>query len=258
MKASTLCASLLSACALIGLVSATNADVQPAQQKCRISISLAELAAIGTTHRYAEYVIHLDAPPKTKGTFDVELTAGTDSGQTVPLVVNGFSAGPTHNGQGSPVVVVVLPSAGIRWFAVDGDASAAGAEKCSNVSFTMSTLTYSTSASFDDSAPWVVLDTPVIVAISDADFLNRVQPNYPEMAKEENIQGDVTVKLVIGPDGSVEEAWVDESSGSDMLDGASISAARSSVFKPAHLPTAYGGQAIAATYIIVYTFSLSG
>ena len=256
MKASTICAGLLSACALFGAASATSADVHPAQPKCRMSLDLAELAAIGATHRYAEYVLHIDPGPKTKGTFTLDLTAGTDNGQTTPIVVNGFSAGPLRNNQGEPVVVVVLPSAGIRWFAIDGDASAAGAETCTDVGFTMSTLTYSTSASFDDSAPWVALDKPVVVPISDAGFINRVAPDYPEMAKEEDIQGDVSVKIVIGPEGNVEAAWVDESSGSDMLDGASIAAAKFSTFKPPHLPAAYGGQAIASIYIIVYTYSI--
>lgn len=77
------------------------------------------------------------------------------------------------------------------------------------------------------------------------------------MAREENIQGDVTVEVIVGPDGSVEDAWVKESSGSAELDGVSVAAARSSTFKPAHLPSTYGGTAVGCVYLIIYSFSLN-
>ena len=96
----------------------------------------------------------------------------------------------------------------------------------------------------------------VIVRISDADFKNRVSPVYPDMAKEMNIQGDVTVKCIVGPDGNVEDARVVESSGSTELDDAGLTAAQETTYAPAHLPQTYGGLPIGWAYLLIYTFAL--
>lgn len=91
------------------------------------------------------------------------------------------------------------------------------------------------------------------VEATDADFINRVQPDYPDMAKEENIQGDVTVRITIGTSGQVIAAVIQESSGNPLLDNAALKAARESTFKPPMV----NGVPTQRDYLIIYTFSLS-
>jgi len=90
------------------------------------------------------------------------------------------------------------------------------------------------------------------IEATDADFINRVTPDYPDMAKEENIQGDVTVRITIGPSGQVISAEISESSGNAQLDAAALKAARESTFKP---PTE-NGVATTRDYLIIYNFRL--
>ncbi|HET9342703.1 MAG TPA: TonB family protein [Candidatus Eremiobacteraceae bacterium] len=90
------------------------------------------------------------------------------------------------------------------------------------------------------------------VEATDAVFINKVAPEYPDMAKEESIQGDVTVRITVGPTGSVLAAVIQESSGNPLLDQAALKAARASTFKP---PT-YNGVAVQLDYLIVYNFRL--
>ncbi|HXW75876.1 MAG TPA: energy transducer TonB [Candidatus Eremiobacteraceae bacterium] len=90
--------------------------------------------------------------------------------------------------------------------------------------------------------------------MTDADFLpgGRVTPDYPDLARDQNVQGDVTVRISVGADGSVLAAEVVTSSGSAALDRAALAAARASRFKP---PTA-NGVPVQRDYLIVYTFTL--
>lgn len=253
---SAICAGMVAAITLLASASHAKPASTPTPTPCKASIALAELAGIGTTHRYAEYVLFFIPEKGVRGDLTIHLTARTDAGASTPLVVTGLKAELSQRAQGEQAVLVVTPSAGIRSFAVDDIDSATGNQTCSNVFFTLSTLTYSTTLSFDDTASWVTLDQPTIVSLADAGFKTRIYPNYPDMAKEENVQGDVAVDVVIGQDGSVVEAWVNESSGSADLDGAAVSAAKESTFKPAHLPAAYGGVEVGSIYYIIYTFSL--
>lgn len=90
------------------------------------------------------------------------------------------------------------------------------------------------------------------VQATDADFINKVEPEYPDMAKEENIQGDVTVRITVGPSGAVLAESIQESSGNPLLDQAALKAAKESTFKP---PTS-NGVPTQRDYLIIYTFSL--
>ena len=255
MKVRAICAGLLSVFAIF----ASGLPATPASSPtapCKASIGLAELAAIGTTHRYAEYLLFFITAKGVKGDLTIHLTSSTDAGASTPLVVTGLQAESSEREHGEVAALVVAPAAGVRTFAIDSIDSATGNQTCSNVFFTLSTLTYSTTFSFDDTASWIALDKPTIIALSDANFKFRVHPNYPDMAREENIQGDVTVALVIGDDGGVKEAWFKDSSGSAELDGASVTAAKQSIFAPAQLPAAYGGIAVGSIYYIIYSFRM--
>lgn len=83
-----------------------------------------------------------------------------------------------------------------------------------------------------------------------------MQPDYPNGARDGGIQGDVTVLVVIGTDGSVVDASIYASSGNDQLDQASLAAARGSTFKPERLSKTLGGASILSTYLIVYSYDL--
>ena len=90
------------------------------------------------------------------------------------------------------------------------------------------------------------------VEATDADFIHKVEPDYPELASQQNIQGDVTVRITIGADGNVLAASISSSSGNPLLDAAALKAARASTFKP---PTV-NGVATQRDYLIIYTFRL--
>ena len=90
------------------------------------------------------------------------------------------------------------------------------------------------------------------VKIEDSDFIHKVQPEYPEMAKEQNIQGTVIVLITIGPSGNVVTASIAESSGNAALDKAALEAAQQSTFRP---PLA-NGIPTTRQYKIEYDFQL--
>lgn len=88
--------------------------------------------------------------------------------------------------------------------------------------------------------------------ITDSDFIHQVKPEYPEIAKEQQIQGTVIVLVTIGPQGQVVTASVAQSSGNQILDKTALQAAEQSTFRP---PTA-NGIPITRQYKIEYDFQL--
>ena len=65
------------------------------------------------------------------------------------------------------------------------------------------------------------------------ELLSSQEPVYPEIAKVAGVEGRVLVYVLVGKDGHVLDARVDPSSSILMLDEAALTAARTSVFKPA-------------------------
>jgi protein TonB len=94
--------------------------------------------------------------------------------------------------------------------------------------------------------------SPDAQRIVDGDFIRTVTPDYPAIARDANIEGSVTVRVTIGPDGRVENAVVVQSSGNAALDDAALKAARESLYRAPTLD----GQPTTRDYLIVYTFSL--
>lgn len=94
--------------------------------------------------------------------------------------------------------------------------------------------------------------SPAPEQIVDSEFIRKVTPDYPEMAKDENVEGAVTVRVTIGPDGQVEDAVVVQSSGDPQLDDAALKAARDSLYRAPLLD----GRPTTRDYLIVYTFNL--
>jgi protein TonB len=61
--------------------------------------------------------------------------------------------------------------------------------------------------------------------------ITKVPPNYPDLAREANVDGTVMVQALVGKDGKVKDTKVVKSI--PMLDQAATEAVRQWVFKPA-------------------------
>jgi protein TonB len=61
---------------------------------------------------------------------------------------------------------------------------------------------------------------------SDADYLQNPKPVYPPISKRLGEQGKVVVRVLIGADGTAQDAQLKDSSGYDRLDRAAIETAR--------------------------------
>lgn len=93
---------------------------------------------------------------------------------------------------------------------------------------------------------------PTIVV--DARFADRVEPVYPDIAKEQGVGGTAIVLATIGPDGRVLTVSIDQSTGNRQLDSAAVAAAHASRFEPPEID----GKPATETYRIVYTFDPNG
>jgi protein TonB len=63
--------------------------------------------------------------------------------------------------------------------------------------------------------------------------ITEITPAYPDLAREAGVEGLVTVNVLVGKDGRVIEARLDEMRQVPMLNDAALAAARLWVFKPA-------------------------
>lgn len=90
------------------------------------------------------------------------------------------------------------------------------------------------------------------VAIMPSAFVHQIQPEYPQIARDEGAQGDVMIRVTIGPQGEVVDALVAVSSGNASLDAAALNAAKDSTYAP----PLENGVPTTQAYLIVYTFSL--
>jgi len=92
------------------------------------------------------------------------------------------------------------------------------------------------------------------VELQTVDYLQRVEPRYPPMARRARAQGTVFLRVIIGPDGKPVEVRVERSSGHEVLDVA----ARTAVLKWLFRPYQENGIARAASVIVPIEFSITG
>jgi periplasmic protein TonB len=104
------------------------------------------------------------------------------------------------------------------------------------------------------SVPKVAAPTRVRVSqgVTEGMVLRRVQPNYPPLARQARIQGDVVLQAEISKDGAIENLRV--ISGHPMLAPAAIDAVKQWRYKPYFL----NGEPVAVETQITVKFSLSG
>jgi TonB family protein len=72
-------------------------------------------------------------------------------------------------------------------------------------------------------------DTSVIVK---PEMTYEEEPAYPQVARQHNITGTVWIKALVDEEGNVAQAFVDEPSGSQLLDKAALEAAYKNKYKP--------------------------
>jgi len=90
-------------------------------------------------------------------------------------------------------------------------------------------------------------------SIAHADYARNPPPVYPNAARRREQQGTVTVRVLIGADGSVERAEVAESSGFDSLDDAALDTVRS---RWRFVPARHGGLAVESWVLVPIRFAL--
>jgi protein TonB len=87
---------------------------------------------------------------------------------------------------------------------------------------------------------------------SDAAYLNNPKPPYPVLSKRMGEQGKVVVRVLIGVDGTAQQAEIRTSSGYDRLDQAALT----TVLKWRYVPGKRGGVAEAMWFNVPINFVL--
>jgi protein TonB len=79
--------------------------------------------------------------------------------------------------------------------------------------------------------PWPEAEPEFVVSSTPPVLIRRAMPDYPEMARLAQLEGEVLVHVLVGVDGTVLEAQV-ASGTHPLLDRAALAAARRCVFRP--------------------------
>ena len=95
-------------------------------------------------------------------------------------------------------------------------------------------------------ALWRWSDSP----ITGADYADRVEPSYPQVAFRAGIHGQVVVSITVGSDGRLLASSIRSSSGSTLLDDAALEAVRESRYRPPMLL----GIPMQRSFTIAFTF----
>jgi periplasmic protein TonB len=90
-------------------------------------------------------------------------------------------------------------------------------------------------------------------SLAHADYASNPPPIYPVAARRREQQGTVTVKVLVGADGSVESAEIADSSGFDALDNAALDTVRS---RWRFVPARHGGLAVESWVLVPIRFAL--
>ena len=90
-------------------------------------------------------------------------------------------------------------------------------------------------------------------SLAHADYARNPPPTYPAVARRREQQGTVTVKVLVGADGSVERAEIADSSGFDALDDAALDTVRS---RWRFVPARHGGLAVESWVLVPIRFAL--
>jgi periplasmic protein TonB len=100
-------------------------------------------------------------------------------------------------------------------------------------------------------APGLPAQQPVLRTNRIAKPIQSVRPVYPPLALKMGMEGDVTLKIIVDPEGNVSRAEIVRSSGTDFIAEA-LKAVKQSRFEPAQRD----GQNVAAEFTYIYRFRL--
>lgn len=101
-------------------------------------------------------------------------------------------------------------------------------------------------------SPAAVAPPALVLPSTDADYLNNPKPPYPPLSKRLREQGKVVVRMLIGADGTAQQAEIKQSSGFDRLD----EAARATALKWRYVPGKRAGVPEAMWFNVPFTFVL--
>lgn len=222
---------------------------------CPLAIDALSLAGSGASGKAVMYELDVDvnAPTPLEAILVVHTTHGV-----VHLTWSGINP-PSNISPEQASFWFERPSEDVTSVSVE---SAAG-KRCPD------TATSVTGSGSDDETVVTVYDDSVhhdelvddhshdTTAITDADFKNKVYPQYPDIARETDTEGVVEVGIEIGTDGKALYGWVrarDTTAQSTVLDNAALYAALTSTYNAA----VADGKPIQKQYLIVYTFELDG
>jgi len=90
-------------------------------------------------------------------------------------------------------------------------------------------------------------------SVAHADYASNPPPIYPALARRREQQGTVTVRVLVGADGSVERAEIADSSGFDTLDDAALETVRS---RWRFVPARHDGLAVESWVLVPIRFAL--
>ena len=88
----------------------------------------------------------------------------------------------------------------------------------------------------------------------DGKFNQKAALFYPPLAQDQDVSGETVVRVTLGLAGQLEDARIDASSGSNLLDASAIDAAKKSTY----IGSTLDGIPIVSMYKIVYQFRLDG
>ena len=195
-------------------------SVIPAQARpaswCPVNVDFGELAAVGTPHGYAEYLVVLTASPKAdlgtdrpapRSSIPIRLVAGADSAKAISVDIPDVTFSLTDvTVLPSDVILVVLPTSHIRWFSVENTNGGKASLPCSDGSrYELPTPLASTTSTFDDSASWVKVGESTSVVLDGPQFVKLGTPNLSIRDLDASDQHDVAIAVVVNADGSLGE-----------------------------------------------------
>jgi TonB family protein len=228
-----------------------------------VRIQYVMLAAYGTTAGSAEYVVRLiRAGSSTAPISSLELDWATarDSGiLNAPTVLNVAPAVTAQIADSMQFALIVknpnLRYVSIRYFTVDRQSGRINSEEDR---YDISGADAVTPMGFDDSAPWIGALPAVFAFLSPSDgsagVARIIQPEYPELAREQQASGSVVLIVDLNGNGSVFDVEILSSSVGGLLSEAAISAARGTTYLPIYLVTPGGNKATPNRFPMGYLF----
>ena len=249
-------ARLLSSSVVLVILSLALSPEPARAEECPASIAAFTTAGHGLSGKEAIYLITLNVDPDvTNAEFVVNFSA------TGPNVT--FDTPVTHNRASK--------FTGWSWLRLSPPADAATISLASVTKFGESqpcvpaaaqptSITTSNGAEtiYDDSHPHFDLADATVghLLAADANFKGKVAPDYPEIAKWQNVMGTVDVEVEIGPQGGAPQRawvrWAEATGESQLLADPSLYAANRSTFTAPIVD----GRPQSRDYAILYTFSL--